>query len=223
MRAYLVITIHWIDDDWYPEKSVLDFVYFTRPHNPTTTCSLIFMCSSHLICASNLHRSTLTAVPKWHPLCDNFAMSSKKGTRCWVMIGTWVSCDTSWKTVKKHLPLKLANDANFGATSSFHEQLKPLQIALGLLLKEKIEVPSLEIETRWKSMFLMVKSCVKHGNVFYDLCNAPENVHSLEQLSLSTSEWLMMCHICMLSEKAFRFTRPASGQTYVTVSFLQLI
>lgn len=58
-----------------------------------------------------------------------------------------------------------------GAILILCDQFRPLQIALGVLLKEAIEVPSLDVETISKAMFVMILAYMKHRKVFSELCN----------------------------------------------------
>lgn len=41
MCGYMVITVHWIDEEWKLQSVVLEFCYFPPPHNQHTTSDLI--------------------------------------------------------------------------------------------------------------------------------------------------------------------------------------
>ena len=40
-KGYLVVTLHWIDNEWCLKNAVLEFKYFPAPHNLYTTSELV--------------------------------------------------------------------------------------------------------------------------------------------------------------------------------------
>lgn len=231
MRGYFVITMHWIDEFWKLNKSILEFTYFPSPHTASTTSSLIFhilttfkllpkvqaittdsgseMAPAMVILRNKIEEQGHTVRPDWHVRCI-----------CHIMNRAVKDCEDVFAPQVEKLRELLKK---IRATTKLREQFKPLQIALGIEEKATCDVPSLDVETRWNTMFLMVKACVKHRNVFTTMCNTAENASYLGNQALSTAEWDVMNHVCTFLERAFRFTRAASGSSYVTVSFLPLI
>jgi hypothetical protein len=96
-----------------------------------------------------------------------------------------------------------------------------IQVRLGS--RRKLDVPNLDVENRWNSMFEMVKNCYDLRHVFESLCNTDEFQNILNDLKLSDLYWRELKSVTDFLEVVEKYTTASSGQSYATLSMQPLI
>lgn len=86
------------------------------------------------------------------------------------------------RAVKDSEPLFVSQVANIGelikkirVNPALRECCNPLQLALGSIQDKVCDVPELDVDARWNSMYLMVKSALNLRSVFNSMCDHPEH------------------------------------------------
>jgi hypothetical protein len=75
----------------------------------------------------------------------------------------------------------------FRATVRMREEFATIQIRLGRQYKR--DVPNLDVENLWNSMFDMVNKCYELRDVFESLCNLDEFKYRLNDVRLNDENW----------------------------------
>jgi hypothetical protein len=100
-------------------------------------------------------------------------------------------------------------------------EFKKIQVRLGIADAKIVDVPSLDVETRWNSLFLMIDACYEVKDVFQALCNMEEFQEKLQD-QLTTAELRELNAEKEVLQPAYELTTQASGQ-YATLSMEPLI
>lgn len=178
MRGYFVVTVHWIDSDWAMRSAVLEFTYFPPPHNTTTTADLIIAILDHYKLSTKVRAITTDSGSEMPPamkvvmerLNDDFDTKLSEDWHircaCHIMDRAVIDCEALvkketamvrdlLKTIRNSTPLRVA--------------WKQIQIRLGREQKDVVDVPNLDVETRWNSMFIMIDAC--YGELYCSCCS----------------------------------------------------
>lgn len=98
---------------------------------------------------------------------------------------------------------------------------REIQVLLGR--RNIVDVPGLDVETRWNSMFEMVDNSFLVKDVFESMCNTKEFTLALGGLQLSQTDWREIKAVVDFVRPASELTTTASGSSYVTLSIQPLI
>lgn len=98
---------------------------------------------------------------------------------------------------------------------------REIQVLLGR--RNIVDVPGLDVETWWNSMFEMVDNCFLVKDVFESMCNKEEFTSALGDLQLSQTDWREIKAVVDFLRPASALTTTASGSSYVTLSIQPLI
>jgi hypothetical protein len=104
-------------------------------------------------------------------------------------------------------------------TALMRAAFKQVQIMLGM--EHHKDVPGLDVDNRWNSMFIMIDGCFQLANVFEALANKPEFSDKLERLT--SLEWRQIKSVKDFLEPAFDLTTTVSGSKYATLAMQPLI
>jgi hypothetical protein len=92
-------------------------------------------------------------------------------------------------------------------TPMLGQQFRTAQIEMGLSTTK--EVPNLDVENRWNSMFMMLESCFQTKDIFEALCKMP--IFSGRLTTLSDLEWQELKTLKDFLEPAYELTTDVSG------------
>ena len=70
------------------------------------------------------------------------------------------------------------------------QKFSDVSVVLGGTAKQN--VPNLDVETRWNSMFLMIENCFKSKDILESLCNQEEFKECLEPIKLTEIDWRVL-------------------------------
>ncbi|OAE33137.1 hypothetical protein AXG93_4773s1100 [Marchantia polymorpha subsp. ruderalis] len=98
---------------------------------------------------------------------------------------------------------------------------REIQVLLGR--RNIVDVPGLDVETRWNSMFEMIDNCFLVKDVFESMCNKEDFTAALGGLQLSQTDWREIKAVVNFLRPASELTTTASGSSYVTLSIQPLI
>jgi nucleoside-triphosphatase THEP1 len=232
MKGYLVITVHWIDEDWAIRHAVLEFTYFPRPHNQETTSALIISILKEFNIHTRVRAITTDSGGEMIPaidrvrrhLIDNLAVNVGTSENfhircvCHVINRSVVDAIGMMKSEvgKIRNLLKLIR-----GSGQMRQKYADLSVVLGRAQRQS--VPNLDVETRWNSMFLMIEDCFKNRDILESLCNQAEFMPKLEKSKLSDDDWRVLKSSKDFLEAAYKCTNAASGQNYATLAMQPLI
>jgi hypothetical protein len=101
-------------------------------------------------------------------------------------------------------------------SATMRHAFSQIQVRLGRT--QKLEVPSLDVENRWNSMFTMINSCYKLRDVFEALWNSEEFKTTLCDHVIPPQNWRVLKSSIDYLERMQSYTKAASGQAYATLS-----
>lgn len=210
-------------------SSILEFTHFPSPHTASTAEALLRSIITNFDIARKISAITTDIAREMGPAMEKMRqylyaegneVHSDRHIRsvCHILNHPVKDSDCSFVDQVSKLRELLKR---IRASPALREQFKHVQIALDT--DSLREVPDLDIETRWNSMFLMVQACVTLKTVLEALCNKPEYASSLKHFLLNDEEWKTIEYVCSFLQNAFSYTRIASGWNYVTLSLLPMI
>ena len=230
MRGYFVLTIHWVDKSWNLRSCVLEFKYFPPPHDTHSTCQLVY----DVLRDFNLH----TRVAAITTDSGSEMISAMRLLRIMLQTEFSVRIDEGWHIrCICHVMNRAAVDARSFIQSNvekirsllkavrgsmlMREEFAVIQIRLGKTSQS--QVPNLDVDTRWNSMYSMVSSCYKLRDVFESLWNMDGYRTKLESFQLSDQDWRVLKSCIDFLERMDCFTKSASGSSYATLSVQTII
>jgi hypothetical protein len=220
MRGYFVVTLHWICNDWRLRSSMLEFRYFPSPHNAVTTSELLNM----ILRDYNIHTriraitsdSGSEMAPAMNRLRDklnqefNLRLTESFHIRCVCHVMNRAAVDAE-RVIKDEVGKVRELLKVVRATVRMREEFAMIQVRLGS--RRKLDVPNLDVENRWNSMFEMVKNCYDLRHVFESLCNTDEFQNRLNDLKLSDLDWRELKSVTDFLEVMAKYTTASSGQS----------
>lgn len=231
MRGYFVVTAHWIDVDWTLQHSILRFIYFPRPHNSSTTATLLTQIIHQYGIESKIVAITTDSGSEMKPAMDLVKTSitneghflhSHWHIRCVCHIINR-AIQESEKAFSNQVAKIRELIKKIRLSPGLRECFKPMQAALGCNQDQVCDVPGLDVETRWNSMYLMISSAIKLRSVFDSMCSHPDHGKILSSFKLTSSEWDSLESVTNFLHNAFKFTQAASGSSYFNLSFSPMI
>jgi hypothetical protein len=229
-RDYFVITIHWLSEDWNLKSATLDFIHFPPPHNTQSTVNVLLKTINFykierkiMGITSDNASEMIAAIRELRKVLNleyNADIFYDFHLRCICHV-----LNLGIQDAMKALKLEIGD---------LRELLKLIRSSPRLIIKFKdlqkslgntiiYEVPSLDVETRWNSSYLMINQCYKLKGIFDSLCDSAAVGDPLKDLKLSSSDWESMHSIATFLEMAFQATESASGSNYLTISLQPII
>lgn len=229
-RGFFVVTLHFIDEYWRFRSVTIEFKFFPPPHNGPATADLLL----ETIVRFNLARKFAGITS------DNASEMVSAMKQLFQKLNTQHACQLTEKNhircvchiinlcVKDALPFVSAEieklrDALKVIRSSPHLKILFVQIQKSMEEKEILQVPDLDIPTRWNSVFLMVNKCVKLKHVFNAIAVHDDAKSKLSEYKMSEEDWNCAENVVKFLEIAFELTVAASGKDYVTISLQPII
>lgn len=223
-KGYMVVTGHWIDNDWVLRSIVLEFKRFLTPHTGDAACEFMYDVINDwgikrkLMCITTDNAS------------DMISGVRKLNMKITADLG---EVDVELRKAFFHIRC-ISHIINLGvkecmkALSTHITQLRVVLNAMRSSVKRRDlfeevcgelrisqELPSLDIETRWSSTFLMVKKMYEMRRAInVTVLRIPE----LSDNIIEDNVWEQAYKICTFLEAAASVTEIQSGSTYVTLS-----
>ena len=224
MRGYFVITVHWIDKKWVLRHSVLEFKYFPPPHNQFSTAQLMMSILKEFSLETRVRSITTDSGSEMAPAMEQ--------VRLWLNDDRSMGLEASWhvrcichiinrcvvdaqNTVQSEVTKIRSMLKAIRISSARRKKYGDIQILLGYQTKK--EVPNLDVETRWNSMFKMIDDCYDMRQVFTALC-ACDDFPDLKALTLSDFDWRVVKSVKDFLDVLHELTVEASGTKYSTIS-----
>jgi hypothetical protein len=105
---------------------------------------------------------------------------------------------------------------------AIRQKFSQLAVMLGEIDSHR-NLPSMDVETRWNSMFTMISECYDRRLVFQSLCKCAEFKERLQKHLITDIEWRVLKSSMHFLSDAHDCTKMASGSSYATISMQPLI
>jgi hypothetical protein len=196
MRGYFVVTLHWICAESILRSSVLEFRYFPSPHTAVTTYEVLKLILQEYHLPTRIRAITTDSASEMRPamrlLCDHPNMEFTLGltesfhVRCICHVMNRAAIDTE-RVIEAEVSMVRELLKIVRATVRMREEFEIIQIRLGR--QYNLDVPNLEVQSLWNSMFDMVNNCYELRDVFESLFNTDEFNNRLNDDRLSDGNW----------------------------------
>jgi hypothetical protein len=231
MRGYFVITMHWINDTWDLKSAVLEFKYFPPPHNQETTFDLIINVLKDYNVSSRVKAITSDSGPEMPGAMRRVRDALNAEFKLYLNEDYHVRCVchvinravvNATAVIKKEVEMLREILNSIRGSTAMRQKFSQLAVVLGIS-KSRLEVPNLDVETRWNSTYTMIENCFKFKAVFQAMCNTDDFHDRLARNSLDDVQWgvLQACKDFLVA--AYQYTVSASGRNYVSLSLQPLI
>lgn len=230
MRGYFNVSIHWIDSSFTMRSAVLEFVYFPPPHNQGTTSDLLKDILIDYEMPKKVKSITTDSGGEMPPAMRKLFewLFSEYGNDddldechlrcvCHIINRSVKDCEAIIKPEVEKVRCLVKAVRN---SVAMRHECKLIQVRLGW--RDFFEVPNLDVDTRWNTMFLMIDAAFKFRDVFSALCNSDKFRSKIQHLNLSAIEWDELKDVKDFLQPAFSMTESASGR-YATLSMQPLI
>jgi hypothetical protein len=104
-------------------------------------------------------------------------------------------------------------------SSTIRQKFKNTQVRLGRVHLR--DVPGLDVDTRWSSSFVTIKSSFELKDVLEAICN--DNTLNIGEKALTEEEWKVLRTASNFLETAAEITTLLSGSGYASLSLQPLI
>ena len=160
MREYFAITIHWVGSDWKLHSSLLDFVYLPAPHNQWSTSELILKTITEFKIHTKVKAIATDSGSEMRPamnhvrkeLNSTYGMSLDEDWHlrcvCHIMNRGVSDCEA---LMQKQLSLLRTLLKTVRSSTAMRQDFKNIQVRFGK--RHILEVPNLDVDTRWNSTF----------------------------------------------------------------------
>lgn len=230
MDGYIVITIHWIDDTWTMQNSLLEFIHFPSPHNSVTTYELILNVLEKYNLINKIKSITTDNGPEM-PGAIEYLRSKINSNGVTELNKDWhvrcichiinLSVKDAIKSISSNID-KLRNlIKSIRYSIGLRAEFKRIQLVFGSTIAS--DVPGLDVDNRWNSLFEMIKKAYALKDVFQALTEKQEYKVRLQDDALSEQEWELLLVYKNFFEDAKINTTFASSANYPAISLQPLI
>ena len=222
MRGFFVITLHWIDTDWKLRSAVLEFIYFPPPHNQFTTSELILSVLKNYNLNTKIREVTTDSGSEMPPAMNHVRGELNQQLElkltgdwhircvCHIMNRTVIDCGNLVKIEVEKVRIMLKTVRN---CVPMRQEFKQIQVRLGRPVKSIVEVPNLDVENRWNSMFTMIDKCFVQQDVFETFSNMDTFYGKI--VTLTNFEWRQIKAIRDFLEPAYKLTNVLYDQHFL--------
>ena len=222
-KRFVVITTHWVKDGVF-YKAVLDFKFFPRKHTAVALAEHIFdvelefgiankvltvttdnakNATKSILILQKLHHTNLgtpqTLKLPWHIGCMAHTIN--------IVVREGLD---ELKLVRKLRDILGVLRGVCSLNELFEETTRSL-------LGKRKRVPGLDVETRWNSMYLMIKSSIKLREVI-DVISATDLYKEyIKDLYLNKDDWASLEKVTELLKVAYDYTNELSASSYVSL------
>ena len=232
MRGYMVVTMHWIDTEWNLRSAILEFKHFPPPHNQITTTDFVCSVLKDFNVHTRVRAITSDSGVEMPPAMDRVRCYLNESwslhlndandfyIRCVCHFINRAVVDAS-ELVKKEVDMLRVIVKTIRSSALLRNKYSELSVVLGRTVKQT--PPSLDVETRWATKFLMMEECFKNKNIIEVLCNCEEFKDQMMPLKLTDIEWRVVKASKDFLETAYQCTNAASGSKYATIGMQPLV
>jgi hypothetical protein len=227
-RSYFVVTIHWISTTFDMQRLVLEFLHFPPPHDQHNTMDILLNIINNYKLGLHVRAVTTDRGSEMPPAIQqvrqylNEQFSLDFGNDFHIRCGCHI-IDRAVKDSSVHMRAQLqklrALLKVIRLSNTIRQKFKNAQVRLGRLHLR--DVPSLVVDTRWSSSFLMIKSSFEMKDVLEAICN--DNTLNLGENALDEEDWKVLKTVSTFLETAAEITTLLSGSGYATLSLQPLI
>lgn len=105
---------------------------------------------------------------------------------------------------------------------AMRHKFSQLTVMLGETYSHR-NLPSINVETRWNSIFIMISQCYDRRIVFVSLCNFPEIKDRIQRQNITDIEWRILKSSMHFFSDNYNCTKIASKSVYATMLMQSLI
>ncbi|CAO2189187.1 unnamed protein product, partial [Urochloa humidicola] len=222
-KAYMCLTVHWIDDDWHIQKRIVSFMHVQGRHtgvklsDAVTEQILRWYIEKKMFSLSLDNASTnevavkdiISELKKYSPLvCDGIFFH----VRCANHILNLVARD-GLKVIGPTVENIRKFVASIKASPLQWEEFIKCAAESGLDTKKGL---SLDVATRWNSTYLMLRDAIYYKPAFLRLTSL--NRRRYEKICPLAEEWNKAILLCQCLKKFFDLTELLSGTLYPTAN-----
>ena len=229
-RGYLAVTVHWITNEWTLKSSLLDFSYFPPPHNTQTTSDLLFNILTDMNLGTKILGITTDSgaeMPKAIAVLREKLNNKNPGK----ILKDWhvrCICHIINRSVQDaEVLIKPEADKirellkSIRYSSTLRKAFHTTQVQLGC--EPVRNVPALDCQKDWNSLYRMLKTCYELRSVFEAICNHHAYKKFTERSKLTNLEWQSIRSVSDFLRLAKVLTIEASSSSYVTISLQPVI
>lgn len=221
-RGYIAVTAHWIDEYWSLRSVLLDFQRFPTPHTADATCTTIIDILENWHVAGKVQAITtdnaadvISGVNDVHKyLCTIHHLNvtlEDFHVRCIAHVVNLAVKDALEIT---HAKIAAVRNLVHACRCSIkrRDRFEEIKKSVGSI---EVSLPTLDVQTRWSSTFIMVKNARKARLVLNTMC---DRMPELKPYKVSDTDWEHTGEVCSFLETAAAITTNQSGRSYVTLS-----
>ncbi|CAN0915443.1 Putative AC transposase [Linum grandiflorum] len=221
-KGFMVVTAHWIDDNWVLQSRILRFIYVESPHTSEVICEVLFECLLEYDIDRKLSTVTVDNCSTNDAMIR--ALLGKLDAGRLILHGTMVHMRCAAHILNLIVQdglsviegcIEMIRDSVLHWTASPKRRQKFAEVVRLLHINSSLELV-LDCRTRWNSTYLMLSTTLIYKDVF----------HRLKQRDLSYTclpsevEWNLASEICLKLKKFHDVTKVFSGTTYPTSNVL---
>src|SRR5215213_4682521 len=219
---YMVLTAHWINNEWQLKRSIISFQRFPHPHTglqieratfkilqdfsiATKALSITIDNGANQVAAMRLLSTTLS-----EELYVNFNTIRCGAHTIALVVNAGIS---KFKTI-----IDKVREFVIEVQKSPKKEQELLQFASVLSINYRKLIR--DVKTRWNSTYLMLESFLVNKPIITSLIAVNNNIF---KLNLNENEWKEIQEFCDFLKPFFEFTEVMSGSTYPTLGTLILL
>ncbi|CAN0905476.1 Putative AC transposase [Linum grandiflorum] len=221
-KGLMVVTAHWIDDNWVLQSRILRFIYVESPHTSEVICEVLFECLLEYDIDRKLSTVTVDNCSTNDAMIR--ALLGKLDAGRLILHGTIVHMRCAAHILNLIVQdglsviegcIEMIRDSVLHWTASPKRRQKFAEVVRLQHINSSLELV-LDCRTRWNSTYLMLSTAMIYKDVF----------HRLKQRDLSYTclpseeEWNLASEICLKLKKFHDVTKVFSGTTYPTSNVL---
>eukprot|EP00924_Labyrinthula_sp_SR-Ha-C_P014383 snap_masked-scaffold_20-processed-gene-4.15-mRNA-1 protein AED:1.00 eAED:1.00 QI:0/-1/0/0/-1/1/1/0/735 len=238
-KGYMMLTLHWITESFQMKRLGLSFDRHRGKHDGGANCNLIMATLKEFGIQHNVVSITtdngsdmLSAGNRLHSILlqeEEKATSEGKVPivpvlklddfhfRCMAHVNNLIT-----KEVLKHLKNQLYRARRFRLyfNGTARQGLWEAAVeACGFKGKDDAKLPSIDVATRWDSMFLFLQALVKKKDIILEVQEKMPADREFTMVKLNESEFHVMSFIADMLKPSYLVTTRASISTQVTVCY----
>lgn len=220
-KGYLAISIHWISNDWKMKSLLLDFPCFITPHTGNSVCNQLISTilewgignkvqsittdngSDVVSGVTKLNNILLTMFPDQRRIENSFHI------RCVAHV-----LNLAVKDCMKIVHSEISSIRHAIHALSISTKRRDIFLSLCKELHCSVEIPGLDVDTRWSSTFIMIKKAYKAKRVIMSTISRIQDFNN----TITDLEWEKARKVYEFLETAATITENQSGTEYVTIS-----
>jgi sulfur relay (sulfurtransferase) DsrF/TusC family protein len=214
---YMVLTAHWIDNDWILQNVIISFQRLSHPHTGEQIKNALFtilqdfsiITKAKTITIDNGANQVLAMDKFSNMLMEDYSIEFEV-IRCGAHTISLVVNAGLYK-IKSVIDKIHSFIVDIKKSSKKEEELCLLAKNLQVTYKKLI----LDCKTRWNSTYSMLEAFLANKPIIIAICSVQENYKKL--LQLNDEEWDQLKEFCDFLKPFYEFTKAISGSKYPTL------